>query len=87
MMHTRCFNPRNPGYAWTGARGITVCDRWRYGENGDDGFECFIEDMGRKPAPHLRLTRIDKSGDYTPDNCAWLPQRRIKRATAHQVAA
>ena len=28
---------------------IKVCDRWRFGEGGKSGFECFLEDMGPMP--------------------------------------
>lgn len=46
QMINRCHNPRSVGYDIYGARGISVCDRWRHGENGKHGFECFISDMG-----------------------------------------
>jgi hypothetical protein len=42
-----------PAYYAYGAKGLTVCTRWRFGENGKFGFECFLADMGPKPSPHL----------------------------------
>jgi hypothetical protein len=67
--------------AWVNARFGTrrgpVCERWRIGENGDDGFECFIADMGRKPQPHFQLRRINPAGEYAPDNCLWAPQGKL----------
>ncbi|HEY2529120.1 MAG TPA: hypothetical protein VGJ20_14430 [Xanthobacteraceae bacterium] len=48
-MISKCYNPLHPEYRTHGGRGIKVCDRWRFGENGKDGFTCFYEDMG--PAP------------------------------------
>src|SRR6266481_8299787 len=42
-MKARCFNPASPGYKNYGARGITVCERWR------NSFEAFLADMGPKP--------------------------------------
>jgi hypothetical protein len=41
-MLTRCFNPNSPGYAYYGARGIQVCDRWL-------DFRNFHADMGTRP--------------------------------------
>ena len=55
-----------------GGRGITVCIRWLIGENGKSGFECFLEDMGRKPSPQHSLDRWpNPNGNYEPGNCRW----------------
>ena len=71
-MHGRCLNPKDAGYKNYGGRGITVCDRWRFGEGGLTGFQCFLEDMGRKPAPGHSLDRYpDVDGGYGPGNCRW----------------
>lgn len=71
MMMQRCHNPNYDKYEYYGGRGIFVCDRWRFGENGTPGFECFVADMGDKPSPDLTLDRENNDGGYSPDNCRW----------------
>jgi hypothetical protein len=61
----RCYQRRFAGFEWYGGKGIRVCKRWR------NDFAAFLADMGLKPAPHMILSRIDKDGDYEPDNCEW----------------
>lgn len=83
QMVARCHLPATNSYANYGARGISVCDRWRYGENGKHGFELFISDMGKRP-DGLTLDRINNDGNYEPDNCRWATakeQGRNRRIT------
>lgn len=74
-MIDRCYRPDVVGpVTWKnyGGRGIKVCDRWRFGENDKSGFECFLEDVGRRPSPKMSLDRYpDNDGDYGPHNFRW----------------
>ena len=70
-MKGRCHVKTHKDYARYGNIGIYVCDRWRFGENGRTGFECFVEDMGDIPFDGASLDRIDGTKGYSPDNCRW----------------
>lgn len=64
-MKARCSNPKNPGYARYGGRGIKVCDRW------ENSFERFFEDLGPKPSIAHTLGRINNDKHYEPGNVKW----------------
>lgn len=64
-MRSRCSNPSNASWRYYGARGITVCDRWRL------SFAAFLADMGPKPTPRHQIDRKDGTLGYFPSNCRW----------------
>ena len=63
-MRQRCLDPSQAGFPRYGGRGIKVCPQW-------DDFAAFLEYMGRRPAPHLTVERIDNDGNYEPGNVKW----------------
>lgn len=62
-MRYRCHNENDKEFHNYGARGITVCNRWR------KSFAAFLADIGPRPSPKHSLDRIDVNGHYSCGKC------------------
>lgn len=76
-MRQRCENPKAPSFVNYGAKGISVCERWR----GPDGFLAFLADMGER-TKNTTIDRIDFRGNYEPKNCRWASPAMQSRNTS-----
>lgn len=79
MMVQRCTNPKYRSYAYCGAKGVRVCERWKL-------FANFFEDMGHRP-DGLSLDRIDPFGNYEPTNCRWATRQQQDENTRRNSEA
>jgi len=82
-----CLNENSGAYHRYGARGITICDEWRY---DFAVFRDWAYEHGYSVYPPVVLRRLDTSGDFEPDNCMWLRVKKSKkiayRGVEHTVA-
>jgi hypothetical protein len=74
-MKKRCCTPSSDSYVDYGARGITVCARWR------KSFDAFLADIGPRPSPRHSLERKRNGEGYHPDNCKWATASEQQRNT------
>lgn len=87
---TRCYNQKNKGYKWWGAKGITICEEWK------NNPKYFIEwCLNNGWNEELTIDRIDNKGNYEPNNCQFITRseniskmnRQKKEYKSKQVAS
>ena len=81
-MKRRCYLKTAKYYKNYGGRGIRVCDEWR------DNYGSFLEwALANGWQEKLQLDRIDNDGNYEPNNCRWIPQRKnlLNRRTNYYI--
>jgi hypothetical protein len=65
-MIDRCYDSKRANYERFGGKGIQVCGDWK------EDFLAFLEWSKKNGyASDLYFSRIDKTKDYTPENCRW----------------
>jgi hypothetical protein len=80
-MKKRCYSPGNASYENYGARGISVCGKWR------TSFRDFLAAVGRRPSPLHSIGRLNNDGNYEPGNVAWqtATEQQLNRRGAHLI--
>lgn len=61
-----CFKKKATGYKNYGAVGMTMQTEWI------KSFLTFVKDVGLAPSTNHTLERIDRSKDFTKQNCHWI---------------
>lgn len=74
----RCLQHNDKSFKRYGGRGIKVCDRWL------ESYSNFLKDMGRCPKGYS-IERVNNNGDYSPDNCIWLPLSLQAKNTSKNI--
>lgn len=73
-MKARCYQPSAIMYYAYGARGISICDKWR---SDVSSFIQWALANGYKPG--LQIDRIDNDGNYEPSNCQFVTAQKNQR--------
>lgn len=78
LLH-RCLDSKSSSYRFYGARGVTVCERWR------DSFEAFYADMGDPPTPAHTIDRRFNDRPYNKANCRWATMKEQQNNRSNNV--
>lgn len=74
-MKYRCSNPKNSGYRWYGAKGITVCKEWLSYIN------FYSWAITHSYSDNLTIDRKNSKMNYCPENCQWITQSENSKKT------
>lgn len=77
-MKERCYYTKHVYYHRYGGRGIRICERWLSLEN-------FVADNESRWRKGLSIERVNNDGDYSPENCVWIPMRQQGRNKGNSV--
>lgn len=81
-MKYRCNTPSSKDFADYGGRGISVCAEWQ------TDFAAFREwALANGYQEGLSIDRIDVNGNYTPENCRWIPSSAQHSNTRSNIYA
>ena len=72
-MRTRTTNPNYMFYHCYGGRGISSESFKYFIDFYDTLYKSYVDACKQYGAKNVSLERIDVNGDYTPDNCTWIP--------------
>jgi hypothetical protein len=79
-MKKRCLNPKAQRYNDYGGRGIELYEPWK---TDFDSFADWAKASGY--TDELTIDRKDNDGDYSPENCRWIPLSEQNRNTRQSV--
>ena len=71
-MKDRCYNERCHAYKNYGGRGIQISEDW-LGDNGFINFMNWSVSNGYIEKQQLSIDRINIDGNYSKENCRWIP--------------
>lgn len=87
-MIARCYNPKNPSYKNYGAKGVTVCERWKR-------YDYFLEDIVKLPGYDKEMIDVGKltidkdiidrnQMTYSPETCCFVSREENARESANR---